>query len=431
MSDRLRPPLAAEARRLTKENQWERASEKLQQLIADVTGIEAVSLQINRDQYSLNSLNGRVVLADGRTLFFKFHHEEGEEHTIDEYYRAELLREHGFAVDVPVYTCGEPGRQILLYSLRNDQRLADVCRAVESAADWEQSAAIIEAQRRADSDILAHTLPTLRMARAAEVAAESIHQLFWNRLVSAGALDGLGGRVAQFYVGQRFTLGEVQLDWETLSQMHWQVNGVLYPQTLHQLFMAAGEVLKPAALASHGVVVAHGDAHNANVWYETQHAEPELVSFDPAFAGSNIPALLAEIKATFHNIYAHPCWLYEPDDAAARYQVNVRCDGNTLIVEHDWQLSPLRRAFLTSKGELYWKPLLAVLQEKGWLPGNWQQIMRLALFCCPTLVMNLRAGSSSNHNPTSSAIGFSVAVMLACGGEDEFTHWIDNLITEN
>ncbi|WAH61720.1 hypothetical protein LZ023_39450 (plasmid) [Pseudomonas silvicola] len=54
MNDRLRPPLAAEARRLTKENQWERASEKLQQLIADVTGIEAISLQINRDQYSLN-----------------------------------------------------------------------------------------------------------------------------------------------------------------------------------------------------------------------------------------------------------------------------------------------------------------------------------------------------------------------------------------
>ncbi|WAH61718.1 hypothetical protein LZ023_39440 (plasmid) [Pseudomonas silvicola] len=128
--------------------------------------------------------------------------------------------------------------------------------------------------------------------------------------------------------------------------------------------------MKPAALASHGVVVAHGDAHNANVWYETQHGEPELVSFDPAFAGSNIPALLAEIKATFHNIYAHPCWLYEPDDAAARYQVNVRCDGNTLIVEHDWQLSPLRRAFLTSEAllEAFAPRAAEGLAARGWQP---------------------------------------------------------------
>ncbi|WAH61719.1 hypothetical protein LZ023_39445 (plasmid) [Pseudomonas silvicola] len=100
-----------------------------------------------------------------------------------------------------------------LYSLRNDQRWR-MCAAVESTADWKQSAAIIEAQRRADSDILAHTLPTLRIATAAEVAAESIHQLFWNRLVSEGDPDGLGGRVAQFYLAALHA-GEVLADWET------------------------------------------------------------------------------------------------------------------------------------------------------------------------------------------------------------------------
>jgi hypothetical protein len=55
--------------------------------------------------------------------------------------------------------------------------------------------------------------------------------------------------------------------------------------------------------------------------------------------------------------------------------------------------------------------------------------MRLALFCCPTLVMNLRAGSASNHNPTSSAIGFSTAMMLGCGGDDDFSQWLDGLLT--
>lgn len=431
MSESRPVPLAAEARRLSQLDQWEAAAEKLRQLITEVTGVQALSLHINRDQYSLNSLNGRVTLADDRELFFKYHHEEGEEQTIEEYYRAELLRDHGFDVDVPIYACGEPGRQILLYTLRSDRRLADVCREIESDAAWDAIGPIVAAQRRADGAIFGHMLPTLRRGSPAEVESESIHQLFWNRLVSAGHPDGLGGRVAAFYVDRPFTLGELTLDWHTLSRLRWRINGVSYPHSLRDLFLEAGRVLRPSALAGHGVVVAHGDAHNANVWYETHPPQPRLVSFDPAFAGSAIPALLAEIKATFHNIYAHPCWLYEPADAAARYRVSVKRCGDTLEVEHDWALTPLREAFLASKGELYWTPLLAALKEKGMLPANWQQIIRLALFCCPTLVMNLRAGSGSNHNPVSSAIGLSVAVMLGCEGNDDFSRWLNALLTEN
>lgn len=427
MTEAARAPLAAEARRLTQQGEWHQAGEKLLQLIQEVTGVAATSLNINRDQYSLNSLNGRVMLADGRTLFFKYHHEEGEEQTIEEYYRAELLREHGFLVDVPVYACGEPGRQILLYALREEQRLADVCYALEATPSAGQIATVITAQARADGDILAHTLPTLREGTAAEVAAESIHQLFWNRLVSEGQPVGLGGRVASFYVDQSFTLGELTLSWETLSNARWRINGVDYPDTLRALFLAAGDVLAPAALANHGVVVAHGDAHNANVWYDTSGPEPQLVSFDPAFAGSSIPALLAEVKATFHNIFAHPCWLYEPAEAAQRYTVSVALVDGVLAINHDWQLTALRQGFLTSKGERYWQPLLAALKARGWLPENWQQIIRLALFCCPTLVLNLRAG---NHNPTSSALGLAMAVMLGSAGDDDFSRWLNGLSAE-
>ena len=431
MTELLRPPYAAEARRLTQEGKWELASEKLSQLITEVTGEQTLSLQINRDQYSLNSLNGRVSLVNGRSFFFKYQHEEGEEQTIQEYYRAALLRDHGFDVDIPVYACGEPGRQILLYKLRDDKRLADVCREIETKSDWEKIGPVIEAQRYADHNILSHTLPTLRMASTEKVASEPIHQLFWNRLVSPGHDIGLGGRVASFYVNQEFILGDMQLDWQTLSSLHWRINGVSYDKSLRELFLEAGRELDPQRLADHGVVVAHGDAHNANVWYENHHSKPRLVSFDPAFAGSSIPALLAEIKATFHNIFAHPCWLYEADEAAERYNVSVARDGNTLTVNHDWQLTPLRKAFLESKGELYWKPLLTEMKRKGCLPDNWHQIMRLALFCCPTLVMNLRGGSDSVHNATSSAIGFSIAVMLGCDGDDYFSRWMSALMTEN
>ncbi|MBP2170497.1 hypothetical protein J2125_003689 [Erwinia toletana] len=428
MAEDSRQPLAAEARTLARAGEWQQASEKLCQLIGEVTGVQALTLQINRDQYSLNSLNGRVTLADDRTLFFKYHHEEGEDHTIEEYYRAELLREHGFRVDVPLYACGEPGRQILLYRLRDDRRLADVCRDIELQPSAVAEQQVIEAQRRADAEILQQTLPTLQAGRATEVAAEPIHQLFYHRLITPGEQPGLGGRVKQFYVDKNFQLGDQQLSWQTLSNLQWEINGVRYHHTLRQLFLEAATTLAPAALAQHGVVVAHGDAHNANVWFETHDNVAQLVSFDPAFAGSHIPALLAEIKATFHNIFAHPCWLYEPALAADLYQVAVTRTGDTLQVSHNWQLTSLRAAFLRSKGDLYWRPLLNELRSRGLLPGNWQRIMRLALFCCPTLVLDLRAAGGSGHTPTSSALGLAIAVMLGSEGDDEFDRWLQQLV---
>ncbi|WP_434462931.1 hypothetical protein ACMV5L_11215 [Serratia plymuthica] len=419
-------PLAAQARALTHAGEWRQAADKLRQLVLEITGVAVGELSINRDQYSLNSLNGQLQLADGRGLFFKYHHEEGEDHTIEEYYNAELLRNNGFRVDVPLYACGEPGRQILLYRLRHDRRLADVCREIELQQSWPQMAPVVDAQHRADAEILRMTLPTLKIGQSAAVAREPIHQLFHHRLVSPGATPGLGGRVAQFYVGKTFQLAQQALSWAQLQDLQWEINGVRYRHTLGELLLQAGELLAPAELAQHGVVIAHGDAHNANVWYETDRPPPQLVSFDPAFAGRNIPALLAEIKATFHNIFAHPFWLYEPQRCATHYRVAARLEGQRLIVEHDWQLTPLRAAFLQDKGALYWRPLLSELTTRGWLPHNWRRLMRLALFCCPTLVLDLRAGGGSGHTPESSALGFAIAMMLGSepvDGKDVASRW--------
>lgn len=430
MSDDLKPPYAAQARALAKAGDWPAASDRLGRLIAEITATPVLGLKINRDQYSLNSLNGQVALADHRTLFFKYHHEDGEDQTIEEYYRAGLLRDAGFRVDVPLYACGEPGRQILLYALRHDKRLAEVCHDIEDRNDWLSMGAVVDAQQRADRALWACCHPTFVSGSRESVVKEPIHQLFYHRLFSAGEPAGLGGRVKLFYVDKVFQLAQEQLPWRELSRLQWEINGVLYPHSLEQLFLEAGERLEPSALAGQGALTAHGDAHNANVWFDTRGEQPELVSFDPAFAGSAIPALLAEIKATFHNIFAHPCWLYEPERAAQHYQVSVIRAGDRLKVSHNWQLTPLRRAFLDSKGVEYWRPLLAELKHRGWLPAQWQRIVRLAMFCCPTLVLDLRAGGHSGHTPTSSALGLAIAVMLGSGGEDDFTHWLNELTAE-
>jgi hypothetical protein len=53
------------------------------------------------------------------------------------------------------------------------------------------------------------------------------------------------------------------------------------------------------------------------------------------------------------------------------------------------------------------------LRERDWLPDDWEQVVRLAIFCCPTLVLNLRDGGGSGHTAHSSALGLALAVM--CG----------------
>jgi hypothetical protein len=181
-------------------------------------------------------------------------------------------------------------------------------------------------------------------------------------------------------------------------------------------------------------VTAHGDAHNANVWYEENEQAPRLSLFDPAFAGEHVPALLAEVKPTFHNIFAHPTWLYEPQVAAARFQARARRRGDVLEIETDWALSPLRAAFLEQKATLLWRPLLAALQAQGQLPPDWRRPLKLALFCCPTLVMNLRsqgADGAGAHNPVSSAIGLGIAAMMGSapqsGAGDVLSRFLDTI----
>jgi hypothetical protein len=197
------------------------------------------------------------------------------------------------------------------------------------------------------------------------------------------------------------------------------------------LFEESRALLDPGRFGVSGAVVAHGDAHNANVWVEERDAAARLVLFDPAFAGEHVPALLADVKATFHNVFAHPLWLYHPAEADERYKVTVKVTDERIEVVHDWKLTPLRQAFLDAKIEFIWRPLLRVLATRGLLPANWERIVRLALFCCPTLVMNLRAGAShgatAGRSPAIAALSFAVAVMAGCApltGDDTFSRFV-------
>ncbi len=405
-----------------------RAEPLLAALLADLFQIEAQNVRINRDQYSLNSLNGFFDTSDG-AFFFKFHQEEGEEQMSGEYYRADILARAGLPVDQAVYSSTLPGEQILVYRRRTDPRFSDVLRALDLEDGPERRAAVAAEATLSDrvAEVYRQSLHPITLAQS---QSEPIHRLFFERLIDPASGAYPGGRLKSFYVGQTFEFPGATLSWAELRSARVSVNGMTYRNTIGELFDLAHHRLNPARLADAGGVVAHGDAHNANVWYVEGQGGPNLSFFDPAFAGEHVPTLLAEVKTTFHNIIAHPLWLYDPEEAAKRYATTASYRDGALAIETDWDLTPVRRDLLLVKAEHSWRPLLQDLSDRGALPEDWRQVIRLGLFLCPTLVMNLRAGAG-RHNPISSAIGFANAVRVGSEpdeGADFVTEFLDSIV---
>ncbi|MBB3770926.1 hypothetical protein FHS55_001521 [Angulomicrobium tetraedrale] len=401
-------------------------------LLRDLFGLEPENLRINLDPYSLNSLNGFFETPDG-AFFFKFHQEDGEEGMTGEYYRADILSRAGLPVDQPVHVSTLPGEQILVYRRREEPRFSDVLRALDLADDAAVRASAVAAESALSQRLTATYLATLHPITPEEAGAEPIHRLFHERLVDRPGNDQPprypGGRLKDFYIGRSFAFPGVDLSWEDLATRRFRVNGRTYARTLAELFDAAAARLLPVLLADAGGVVAHGDAHNANVWFTPTREGPRLTFFDPAFAGANVPSLLAEVKATFHNVFAHPFWLYDPALATQWFSAAARLEPGLLVVDTDWALSPVRTQLLEVKAREVWRPMLIALKGRALLPEDWREVVRLGLFLCPTLVMNLRAGARS-HTPVSSLIGLSVAVMTGSeprDGEDMVTRFLDSI----
>lgn len=398
----------ARIRALARSNETQACAE-LVGLLGELFHIEAMDLVINHDQYSLNSLNG-FFQTEGGSFFFKFHQEEGEEDMIGEYYRADILANANLPVDKPVHVSNLPGEQILVYRRSNNPRFSDVLRELDFSDDANARHIAVAAEADLNKKLFQVCAETLHPVSADEVASEPIHHLFFDRLVDPKTGSIPGGRYKSFYVDKEFKFPGASLDWKQFSNAKLILNGVTYRSTIAELFDAASDRLRPRNLAGAGGVVAHGDAHNANVWFEKHGETASLSFFDPAFAGHHIPALIAEVKATFHNVMAHPLWLYEPDQAAGIFGANTAFHDGVLSIDTDWQLSPVRKQLLDVKVEMFWKPFLQKLALENLLPDDWETEIRLALFLCPTLVMNLRA-NADRHNETSSAIGFLVAAM--------------------
>jgi hypothetical protein len=412
-------------------NDTQRAEMILEKFISELFNIPTAELKINQDQYSLNSLNGFFTSGETK-YFFKFHQEEGEAEMRGEYYRADILARAGLPVDQPVHISTLPGEQLLVYKRRTDPRFSDVLFELDQRPDKAAIARAVTAEAALNDHILACAQTSLKPITAEESSAEPIHRLFRERLIDQGTNAFPGGRYKRFYVGKRFDFPNgVSIPWDDLKTARPVINGLEYSKSFGELFDLAYARYAPESLADAGGIVAHGDAHNANVWYERGETADHLTFFDPAFAGDKVPALVAEAKSTFHNIFAHPFWLYNPEMAAERFNATTRLESGRLLIETDWRPSEIRQRLLATKAKHFWKPWLATLKTAALLPQDWETVIRIGLFLSPTLVMNLNAGEGAErHNPTSSAIGLSVALSAGAHpltGTDMFTEFFDEI----
>lgn len=437
---------------LTQNDNIEKAELLIKNFLEELFGFEIKKVEIRKDAISLNSVNGFIYLSkkDIKTkadvLFFKFHQEENEEE-LKEYYNTQILLENGYPIEVPLYISNEVGKQVLIYTVKTSERFFDTCKKLDASNDDKEIKKAIIAQEKLDKVCCKKYLASIHEASIENLKDEPILQLFTKRLTDNILNDSnvLGGRYKKFYYNQNFNFpGGMEINFNELSKLKWVVNNLRYSNTLEDSFKASIDALSLSSHTSHlgrglyTAVIAHGDAHNGNLWYnQEENSEPFLSFFDPAFAGKHIPALLAEVKATFHNIFAHPLWLYSPLEAEKYFDISCKIEENCIKVTHNWELSYIRKMFLKSKIYNFWIPFIKNLKENNLLPIDWEKYIRSALFCCPMLVMNLRAncGSMNNqHTEKTSLLGLSISVMLssaALDGKKDIVSSIFDAINEN
>ncbi|MAS34283.1 MAG: hypothetical protein CL610_09765 [Anaerolineaceae bacterium] len=394
-----------------------KAEAMLKTLIGEVFSLDVVAVELRPLAVSLNSFNGFVTLADNRRLFFKTHTEPDS--VVGEYYNSAVLAEAGYPVIRPVMSSTESGKQLLIYEVINDPSVFDVAWQIECGQSSEAEG-LSAAQHAADDELRQFYFNRLAIQPAEQAAQAGVHQLFYHRLT--------GGRLVKFYgslPGQQGEDVSIQLPGTTMPmsavrRKQWVINGQRYEVTLDNLIQNAIEDLNPAQEGPS--VIGHGDAHNGNVFYNQESRS--LTYFDPAFAGRHDP-LLDLTKPLFHNVFA--MWMYFPQEKAQALNISWDQQGDTWIVDHNYNLHPIREMFLTSKTDRVLVPLLSELVRRGWLRSDWRRFLKSALFCCPFLTMNL--ADANKFPPEISLLGLSMAVEMGADSMDKRSR-IDQLFDQ-
>lgn len=355
--------------------------------------LEITAVTLRPQAISLNSFNGFLSLANGQQLFFKTHVEQ--DGVIQEYYNAAMLAKAGYPVIQPLYTSEQAEQQILIYDIVRHPSVFDTARQLETDGfDPHLFERLTLAQNRSDEQLYTLFEQTLSQEDRRVIITAPVHQLFYHRLT--------GGRLDRFYGAETsITLPHGIFPLSEVRQKRWIINGSEYDDTLDRLIEQAIRVLDPKELPLYAIT-GHGDAHNGNVFFDQEQAV--LTYFDPAFAGRHHP-LLDLVKPLFHNVFA--MWMYFPEEETEKLQISLHRHGDVWSIEHNYDLNEIRQMFVDSKVHRTLLPILRRMQHDGILPSDWRQMLKLGLFCCPFLTLDLK-----RFPPSISLLGLTMAVQM-------------------
>lgn len=374
----------------------ESANQKLKVFFNEETPFEVEIVSVKPSAISLNSINGFLQTKDGKKFFFKTHVEP--QSIVNEYYNSNILAEAGYPIIKPIFNSNEWGKQFLIYDYFETPSLFDIVRNLEQNQETD-SELIISIQRQADTQLCSIYKKTLENISANQNSEAPIHQLFYHRII--------GGRFNSFYQNSEILLPGKSLTYEYLSNMKWVINGIEFQHTLDDLVNAATEILNPNFTTPS--IIGHGDAHNGNIFLDRNRET--LLYFDPAFAGRHSP-LLDLAKPIFHNVFA--IWMYFPEEIAQKLSINFSIQDKKLVVDHDFIPSTIRLNILRSKLNGVLKPILKELQKQGYSIERWQEFLKLALFCCSFLTMNL--SDSKRFSSKISLLGLAMSIEMGSYG---------------
>lgn len=386
------------------------------------------SIHIKKSEVSLNSVHGFLHTFD-HEYFFKFHTEENETKTLgkNEYYQSKELTAAGLPLINPLWQKTEPGNQFLIYEKIEAPTAFELFRELEIRyfPNQQYDLALKEKLLQAES----HLLETQwRVAKAhlqwqerTAVKDSILHQLFFWRLVSP---NNTLPRSTLFYENAVIDLAQKSISFAELKKKKWIINGIEYTESLEEVIQKAMQLLDPEKEEETAMTLGHGDDHNGNKFF----IQDQFFLFDPAFAGLQ-PTLLSFVKATIHNTFLHPFWLYEPEKLEQHLELSYAITADSIQISHNWDLaevSPIRLDILNLYKEKIWKPLLKELTQKNMLPAYWKEYLRAAFFCCPFLVYNLT--DSNKYSPVASLLALSKCIEL--GSKSIQTNSVDTFLRD-
>jgi hypothetical protein len=381
---------------------------------AALPGFQVLSVEPIITSASLNSIIARVGLQkDGVALdtVAKVHIES---HTgaseissaagVHEYEHAMILDEFGWPALAPIDVEFNPDYPILVYPYLADVTYFDLLEqsySSQSVSLTDEQLQTFEHYDHAAGRVSVGSARAVPRSQVSSGELAPVQALFYDRVKS-------GGRIDQWYQSgtKLFLPGSDPITWQDIKLKKWQINGVEYDYTLHEIIELSRVLLAYDGLGETVVAISHGDDHAGNIFLnsETRRA----VSFDPAFSGWN-PGALCHVKSFMHTGILPMAGLYYPPRLA-------RCEyvlSDTRIeVQIDWASSPayevhqrLARSTVVSRIV----PLFRRMQELGASVALERSRFAMAASTCCYLVINVANLLESVASGSGSPLGGSTA----------------------